>query len=202
MRRVLPDVPSRGGGVAGHETTTSPSPTPAQYSPLSPQQPSPPPPPQPSPPPPSQPPSTEHSQPTSSPSSNPSSSSPPNPPWKHPPRWLLRLTPKLKTCSLNLPLSLTIAPTSQMFTGFLNTRTSRLLLPPLPSPHAYLPQCTVTVFTAAASQCTQHPNPYSSTCTPASEAIAYVTSRTTRTMPNSTPANQSRNYVQCPNCLL
>ena len=59
---------------------------------------------------------------------------PPNPPWKHPPRWPLRSTLKLKTCSLNLPLSLTIAPPSQMFTGFLNTRASRLLLPPLPPP--------------------------------------------------------------------
>ena len=59
---------------------------------------------------------------------------PPNPPWKHPPRWPLRSKLKLKTCSLNLPLSLTIAPPSQMFTGFLNTRASRLLLPPLPPP--------------------------------------------------------------------
>ena len=43
------------------------------------------------------------------------------------------------------------------------------------------------------SQCTQYPNPYLSTCTPASEAIACVTSRT---MLNSTPANQSRNTTR------
>ena len=108
--------------------------TPAQYSPLSPHQPSPPPPP----------PNHPHHHPLSHPQRNILSlphhhpltppRHPPNPPWKHPPRWPLRLTLKLKTCSLNLPLSLTIAPTSQMFTGFLNTRASRLLLPPLPPP--------------------------------------------------------------------
>ena len=46
--------------------------------------------------------------------------------------------------------------------------------------------------------------PYSSTCTPASAAISYVTSRTTRSMPNSTPVNHYKIsvYIQCPNCLL
>ena len=99
------------------------SPTPAQYSPLSPHQPSPPPPP-----------NHPHHHPLSHPQRNILSLPHHHPLWKHPPRWLLRSTLKLKSCSLNLPLSLTIAPTSQMFTGFLNTRASRLLLPPLPPP--------------------------------------------------------------------
>ena len=168
------------------------SPTPAQYSPLSPHQPSPPPPPQPSPPPPSQPSSTEHFQPTSSPSSVETS-----------PQVAIEIDTEIEVL---LPQSASVPNNSPNISDVHRLpQHSRIASPaattttasnhPMPTPttcHSAPSLCSL-LLQPPASQCTQHPNPYSSTCTPASEAITCLTSRT---MLNSTPANQSRNTTR------
>ena len=176
--------------------------TPAQYSPLSPHQPSPPPPPQPSPPPPSQPPSTEHSQPTSSPSSNPSPS-PPQPSVETSPQVAIEIDTEIEDLlpqsasapnnSPNIPDVHRLPQHSRIAPPAATTTTaSNHPMPTPPTCHSAPSLCSL-LLQPPFSQCTQYPNPYSSTCTPASEAIAHVTSRT---MLNSTPANQSRNTTR------